>query len=62
MIMVIIVLCCTAQNLESLVFDAAAMFARMETDAAILALGIFTFIVFRVWSAPRVASVRAESQ
>ena len=62
MIMAIIVLCCLAQNLESLVFDEAALLARMETDAAILALGIFTFIVFRVWSAARAASMRAEPQ
>ena len=59
MIMAIIVLCCVAQNLESLVFNAAALLARMETDGAILALCIFTFIVFRVWSAARVASMRA---
>lgn len=55
MIMVIIVLSCVAQNLESLVFETAALFVRMETDAAILALSIFTFIVFRVWSAARTA-------
>ena len=62
MIMAIIVLCCVAQNLESLVFDAAPVFARMETDAAILALGLFTFIGFRFCSAARVASMRAEPQ
>lgn len=62
MIMAIIVLSCVAQNLESLMFETAALFARMETDATILALGIFTFIVFRVWCAARAASMRAESQ
>lgn len=62
MTMVIMALCCVAQNLRSLVFDAAALFARMETDAATLALGIFAFIVFRVWSAKRVPSMRAESR
>lgn len=62
MTMVVIVLCCAAQNLQSLVFDAAGLFATMEADAAVLALGIFSFIVFRVWSAARTASMRAESQ
>lgn len=62
MVMAIIVLCCVAQNLESLAFETAALFARMETDAAILALGIFMFIVFRVWSAARATSMRANSQ
>lgn len=62
MTMVIIVLSCAAQNLGSLMFDAAALLARMETDAAILALGIFAFIVFRIWSAKRVPSMRAESR
>ena len=62
MIMAIIVLCCVAQNLESLVLDARALLARMEADGAILALGFFTFIGFRFWSAARVASIRAESQ
>lgn len=62
MIMVIIVLCCAAQDVKSLVCDAGALFAGIETDAAILALSIFTFIVFRVWSAARVASMGAESQ
>lgn len=62
MIMVILVLCCAAENVASLLSDGAALRARVETDAAILALGIFTFIVFRVWSAARVASMRAESQ
>lgn len=62
MIMVIIALSCVAQNLESLALDAAPLFARMETDAAILALGIFAFIVFRVWSAARVAPMKPESQ
>lgn len=61
MIMVIIVLCCAAQNLESVFCDAAALFGSMETDAAILALGILTFIVFRVWSAGRAASMRTVS-
>lgn len=62
MTMVIMVLCCAAQNVASSVSEAAALFAKMETDVAILALGIFTFIVLRAWSAERVASMRAESQ
>lgn len=61
MIMAIIVLCCAAENMASFVSNGAALLARMETDAAILALGIFTFIVLRVWSA-RVAQIRTESQ
>lgn len=62
MIMAIIVLCCAAENMASFVSDAAALLGRMETDAAILALSIFMFIVLRVWSAARTASIRAEAQ
>ena len=61
-IMVITVLCCAAESVASFVSDRVALMAGMETDAAILALGVFMFIVFRVWYAARVASMRAESQ
>lgn len=61
-IMVITVLRCAAESMASFVSDGAALLARMESDAAILALGIFTFIVFRVWSATRVVSISVESQ
>lgn len=50
---------CVAQDL---VPEASAWFVGLETNAAILALGVFTLIVLRVRSVARVGSLRAGSQ
>ena len=50
---------CLAQNL---VLEASEWLVGMETNAAILALSIFTVIVFRVRSVERADSLQAASQ
>ena len=50
---------CVAQNW---VPEPSSWFVRMETNAAILALGIFAVIAFRVRSVARVESLGAASQ
>jgi hypothetical protein len=59
LIIVITFLFCVAQDL---VPDALAFFGGMETNAAILALGIFVLIIFRVWSVAPAESLRPASQ
>ena len=50
---------CMAQNFMP---EASAWLVGMETNAAILALSIFTVIVFRVRSVERADSLEAASQ
>lgn len=50
LIILVTVVSCLAQNLVS---EASAWLAGMETNAAIVALSIFTVIVFRVRSVER---------
>ena len=45
LITIITLLFCVAQGLLP---EASALFAGMETNAAVLALSIFVFIVFRI--------------
>jgi hypothetical protein len=59
LIIIVTLLLCVAQNLAS---EASAFFVGMEPNAAILALGIFVLIVFRVWSVTAVESLRPGSQ
>jgi hypothetical protein len=53
------VVSCLAQNLVS---EPSAWLVGMERNAAILALSIFTVIVFRVRSVKRAESLQAASQ
>lgn len=50
---------CVAQDL---VPEASAWFVGLETNAAVLALGVFTVIVLRLRSVAGVGSLRAGSQ
>ena len=59
LIILVTVVSCMAQNL---VPEASAWLVGMETNAAILALSIFTVIVFRVRSVERTRSLQAASQ
>lgn len=59
LIILITILLCLARNL---VPELAALLDAIETEAAILALSVYTFIIFRVWSVARVAPARAASQ
>ena len=56
---IISLLFCVAQDLLP---GAPAFFGEMETSAAILTLGIFVLIVFRVWSVAPVESLHQASQ
>jgi hypothetical protein len=56
---VVSLLFCLAQDLLP---GALGFFVEMETSAAILALGIFVLIVFRVWCVAPVESLRPASQ
>ena len=46
MLIILALLFCLATNL---IPEAAAVLARMEADAAILALSVFVFVTCRVW-------------
>ena len=59
LIILVTVVSCMAQ---ALVPEASAWLVGMETNAAILALSIFTVIVFRVRSVERADSLQAASQ
>ena len=59
LIILVTVVSCMAQTL---VREASAWLVGMETNAAILALSIFTVIVFRVRSVERADSLQAASQ
>jgi hypothetical protein len=59
LIILVSVLFCVARNL---VPEAAALLAGIETNAVILAVGIFIFIIFRVWAVARAASIGAASR
>jgi hypothetical protein len=59
LILLLTLMFCMAQNL---VPAASAWLVGMETNAAILALSIFTVILFRVRSAAPPESLRATSQ
>ena len=59
LIILVTVVSCMAQNL---VPEASAWLVGMETNAAILALSIFTVIVFRVRSVERADALQAASQ
>lgn len=59
LLILITVVFCVAPDL---VPEASAWFVGLETNAAILALGVFTVIVLRVRSVAGVGSLRAGSQ
>jgi len=56
MITFIILILCVGRDLAP---EAPALFAGIETNAAILAFGIFVFIIARVSAVARTASSRA---
>lgn len=59
LVTLITVVVCVAQNLVS---EAAEWLVGMEPTAAILALGLFTVIAFRVRSVARVEALAAASR
>lgn len=56
LIILITVLFCLVRDLAA---DAPAFLAGIETDAALLSLSVFIFVMLRVWFVTRVASMRA---